>query len=146
MNSNVITLNRMAENPYKPTANMTEGTAESAAKISLGQYVAGLLIALLCGVVAAPVAFALMWGLGESRNGGALLLIVPIGVFVASFGSSRLLNRFWPVACILICVPTFLVIGGTTLNNNFSMATTVPLLAVFIPSIMGGVASILRGR
>ena len=47
--ADVITLNRMAENPYKPTANMTEGTAESAAKISLGQYVAGLLIALLCG-------------------------------------------------------------------------------------------------
>ena len=152
---NVMPLRRMAENPYKPpAAKSAECCRTSATAFNRFRYLAGLLVAGVAGLIAAPMAFASMWGWGDyaagntsNFSGGILLtVILAIGVLVSSSVSSCLLNKQWALACALLCLPTILLVGDTVLRNDFSMATKMPLLSVVAPAIIGALASKLFCR
>lgn len=122
--------------PYRPSAveSTNDGEPHSATGNAV-RYVAGVVIALASGVIAAPIAFALMWNwdqvgsnldFSEGVSLVAVYAILVVGVLIASVTSSHLMNPHWPVACALLCTPTILMTGGFVLDmNQVLLVTTV---------------------
>ena len=142
-------------NPYNapdsPSSSDSYTQNDTCRTKNTGKYIVGIAIAAVAGLVAAPMAFAFMWGWGDYSAGnisdfskvafvGALLAI---GSLLSSFLCSWLLKNYWPVSFLLLSIPTILMIGGTAARNHFSTVTTVPILAVVVPAFVGGIASML---
>ena len=151
MIADVIQLSHMTTNPFSPPS-ADQSVARGVTNVSKRfRAIAGLLIAVVAGIIAAPMAFAFLWALGDyaagnipslaSANGMVVLLV--LGTLLSSLASSHLMGAYWPIATILTIGPTVAWIGGIASNNSFSSGTIAPLLAVVIPAVTGGVVAAL---